>query len=56
MPGHSAARLYCKFEQNISHGIPRNHSIIVLSHRLFMEEGREGGRERRRGEIRRFGF
>ena len=43
--------LYCKFEQNIFQCIPRNHSIIVLSHRLFREGGRKGGREGREGEV-----
>ena len=28
---------YCKFEQNIIQCILRNHSIIVLSHRVFKE-------------------
>ena len=45
-----ARGLYCKFEPNIFQCIPRNHSIIVLSHRLFIQGGREGGR----GEIWRF--
>ena len=34
---------FCKFEQNIFQCISKNHSIIiVLSHRPFREEGREG--------------
>ena len=40
--------LDCKFKQNIFQCIPRNHSIIVLSYRLFRVGGREGGRE---GEV-----
>ena len=34
--GHRPRGWYCKFEQNIFQCIPRNHSIIVLSHRLLI--------------------